>query len=160
MCNSQLHLLTGYCCFLHSGYTPFVGDFEFQVGCTSSMGPASSYGVSERCFNDRPATTVQFEYWIGEVTKIEPAPDAPAKYTQLPLESDSQISYEIIHTMPNIVLINKGTETETAEPTPTSTSKDEGKDGKKNSGSGQRVNLPFAAVITILFAAGSLLGLG
>ncbi|OAA74032.1 hypothetical protein ISF_00933 [Cordyceps fumosorosea ARSEF 2679] len=143
------------CC--PSGYEPFAGDYEVQFGCTSSLGPASSRGVSERCFNDRPTTTVTFGYWNGRVTKIEPVSDAPTKYTQLPLETG--MSYEVVHTMPNVVLINKGDDAggEAASPTTTLTGTGAGKDGKKNAASGLRVNLPVAA--TVLVGVASFLGL-
>ncbi|TQV99807.1 hypothetical protein IF1G_02022 [Cordyceps javanica] len=148
------------CC--PSGYQPFAGDVQFQVGCTSRLGPASSYGVSERCFNDRPTTTVNFLFWDHRVTKIEPVSDASTSFTQLPLETlTSPTSYEIFHTMPNIVLVNNGqasatTTTTTTPPAPTSatpTAAGDGKNGRKSAAVGRRAKAPLAVAVAVLASA-------
>ncbi len=153
-------LMTEMVCLLSSGYTAAPDDFIYRLGCTSSLGPASAYGISERCFNERPVTTKMVTFFDRVITKIEPIADAPTKYTQLPLKETSDgWSFEVYHTVPNVVLINGAGPTETAAPTAASTAKGDGKDGKKSAGAGQRASVRLVAAVTILVTAGSFWGL-
>lgn len=122
------------------------------------MGPASSYGVSERCFNDVPTTTGVYWFNGDQRTKIEPVAGAPTSYIQLNLTGGT--NFNLYHTMPNIVLVNKGpadaSATPTPTPTPTATGKKGDKDDKDSGANGERANVPVTMAVSMVLAVSSM----
>lgn len=139
-----------------SGYKLYNAGFFYNLGCTSELGAPAEHSVSEWCSDGRP-TTVITETVLGVPgPKVVPESEAPVKETIVPLTADSEATaYKLVHTVPNLVLINDGA----ATPAPTSTAKKAGGDSNKSAGDLLRPGNVFPAVFCSVAATVWRLGL-
>ncbi|KAJ3472807.1 hypothetical protein NLG97_g10704 [Lecanicillium saksenae] len=137
------------CC--PSGYGAYFGAFLYDIGCTSEVGGLYEHGVSDWCYDSSQSTSLAYETVQGsEGITFSPLWNSRTKVFSV------NISYMLVHTVPNIVLINTGQAGVTSEATATagvstSTAASTGKSGdgdtKKNSGKMRGPDILLAVVL-------------